>query len=139
MALIVLGGGAMKLFFHTVLGTAWDVNLLTLTEWYLLFTCSAIILAQLPNLNSIAGVSLVGAITSVTYCTLIWVVSVVRGRPADVSYEKTEAQSDVARVCSVLNALGIIAFAFRGHNLVLEIQVSITHCLPDLKTNAILN
>ncbi|KAG6388337.1 hypothetical protein SASPL_149762 [Salvia splendens] len=33
-----------------------------------------VILAQLPNLNSIAGISLVSAITAVTYCTLTWVL-----------------------------------------------------------------
>ncbi|KAJ6731151.1 hypothetical protein OIU85_021880 [Salix viminalis] len=42
--------------------------------------------------------------------------------PEAVSYDPPEAKSDMARICDVLNALGIIAFAFRGHNLVLEIQ-----------------
>ena len=92
-------------------------------EWYLVFTCAAVVLAQLPNLNSIAGVSLIGAIASVSYCTIIWVVSIVEGRQSGISYEPQEEVSRIARVCDVLNALGIVAFAFRGHNLVLEIQV----------------
>lgn len=92
-------------------------------EWYLVFTCGAIIIAQLPNLNSIAGVSLVGAVTAISYCTLLWVLSTSQGRPEGVTYEPLKAKSEIAQVCSVLNAIGVIALAFRGHNLVLEIQV----------------
>ncbi|XP_043709153.1 lysine histidine transporter-like 8 [Telopea speciosissima] len=124
VALITLGGGTMKLFFQTVCEgtTSCLANPLTNVEWFLLFTCTAVVLAQLPNLNSIAGVSLIGAITAMTYCTIIWVVSVTHGRAAGASYEPFQPKSDIAKTFSILNALGIIAFAFRGHNLVLEIQ-----------------
>ncbi|KAJ6336402.1 hypothetical protein OIU78_012904 [Salix suchowensis] len=122
VTLIMIGGGTMKIFFQIVCGETCSMRPLAAIEWYFLFVCLAIILAQLPNLNSIAGVSLIGAITAIGYCTLIWVVSIVQGRPEAVSYDPPEAKSDMARICDVLNALGIIAFAFRGHNLVLEIQ-----------------
>ncbi|KAJ0026145.1 hypothetical protein Pint_09273 [Pistacia integerrima] len=120
--LIMIGGGTMKIFFDIMCGDTCHVTPPTAAEWYLVFACAAIILAQLPNLNSIAGVSLIGAITAVSYCTVIWVVSVVKGKPPGVSYDPREANSDMAKLCNILNALGIIAFAFRGHNLVLEIQ-----------------
>ncbi|OWM70619.1 lysine histidine transporter-like 8 [Punica granatum] len=122
VALIMIGGGTMKLFFQVVCADTCKINPLSTIEWYLVFTCCAIIIAQLPNLNSIAGVSLVGAITAIGYCTLIWVLSISRARPEGVSYKPLKAKSDIAQVCSVLNEIGIIAFAFRGHNLVLEIQ-----------------
>ncbi|KAG8378046.1 hypothetical protein BUALT_Bualt08G0097400 [Buddleja alternifolia] len=122
VSLIMMGGSTLKMFFQTVCGTNCDANSLSTVVWYLAFVCSAMILAQLPNLNSIAGVSLIGAITAVTYCTLTWTLSVSKSRPLDVSYEPVETKSDIANICSVLNALGVIAFAFRGHNLVLEIQ-----------------
>lgn len=120
VTLIMIGAGSMKMFFK-ILGSGGDP--LTTLEWYAVFTTSSIVLAQLPNLNSIAGVSLVGAISAVAYCTVTWAVSVVKHRPADVSYDPVEVDSPVGRVCNILNALGIIAFTFRGHNLVLEIQV----------------
>lgn len=125
VTLIIIGGGTMKIFFQIACGTRCHANLLTTTEWYLTFTCSAILLAQLPNLNSIAGVSLIGAISAVCYCTLIWAESVRKGKPTGVSYHPIKSQSDKASLCSILNALGIIVFVFRGHNLVLEIQVSL--------------
>lgn len=120
VTLIMIGAGTMKIFFQMVFGTA---SPLTTIEWYLVFTCTAILLAQLPNLNSIAGVSLIGAITAVSYCALICIVSVVQGRLDHVSYEPPRGQSEASMIFSAWNALGIIAFAFRGHNLVLEIQV----------------
>ena len=126
VTLIMIGGGTMKIFYQIVSGN--NTSPLTIVEWYLVFTGTAIVLAQLPNLNSIAGVSLIGAIAAVTYCTLIWVVSITRDRPAGVNYDypalPPQAKSDpAASVFSILNAIGITVFAFRGHNLVLEIQV----------------
>ncbi|CAN6480819.1 unnamed protein product [Victoria cruziana] len=122
-ALIIIGGGTMKLFFGVVCGDSCHKMPLSTVEWYLVFLCLALVLAQLPNLNSIAGISLVGAITAVTYCTLIWTISVSRHRPEDISYEPLKGKNDVATIFSILNALGVVAFSFRGHNLVLEIQV----------------
>ena len=71
-----------------------------------------------------AGVSLVGAITAIGYCSLIWVVTVAAGRLPEVSYNPVGGNTEIERISGVLNALGIVAFAFRGHNLILEIQVS---------------
>jgi len=96
---------------------------MTTVEWYLVFTCAAVVLSQLPNLNSIAGISLIGAVTAVGYCTSIWITSVAQGALAGVNYDPIRGGSSVENAFSVLNALGIVAFAFRGHNLILEIQV----------------
>lgn len=125
VTLIMIGGGTMKILFQMVCeDSSCSLYQLKTIEWYLVFTVAAILLAQLPTLNSIAGVSLIGAITAVGYCSLIWIVSVYQGRLDNVSYEPPRRQSQATRIFSVWNALGIIAFAFRGHNLVLEIQVA---------------
>jgi amino acid permease len=94
-------------------------------EWFLVFTCAAILVAQLPNLNSVAAVSLVGAIASITYCTLFWSLSIKKGKPEGVSYKTTlvSQESTVVKISDIMNAIGIIVLAFRGHNVVLEIQV----------------
>lgn len=121
VALIMFGGGTIKIFFETLCGPT--CNPLTTIEWYMVFTSCAAIMAQLPNLNSIAWVSFVGSVTAVGYCTLIWVVSVCKDRPTSMSYGPTHVWFHADRVCEVLNAIGMIVLAFRGHNLVLEIQV----------------
>ncbi|KAI5655980.1 hypothetical protein M9H77_24773 [Catharanthus roseus] len=123
-ALILIGGETMKLFFQIVCGPLCSSNPLTTVEWYLVFTSLCIVLSQLPNLNSIAGLSLVGAVTAITYSTMVWVLSISQPRPPSISYEPISLPSASASLFSVLNALGIIAFAFRGHNLVLEIQAT---------------
>lgn len=119
----------MKLFFQIVCGPLCSSNPLTTVEWYLVFTSLCIVLSQLPNLNSIAGLSLIGAVTAITYSTMVWVLSISQQRPPTISYEPLSLPSSTASLFSVLNALGIIAFAFRGHNLVLEIQVCILWAL----------
>ncbi|GAV78853.1 Aa_trans domain-containing protein [Cephalotus follicularis] len=125
MALIIIGGNSSKQFY-TILcgGTTCTSDPLTNAEWYLVFACGAVLLSQLPNLNSIAGVSLIGAITAVGYCTLIWVISVAKGTLPGVSYKPIQASTDIERAFDALSALGIVAFAFRGHNLILEIQAT---------------
>ncbi|GMP81111.1 hypothetical protein CsSME_00035931 [Camellia sinensis var. sinensis] len=114
----------MKLFFQIVCGPLCSSNPLTTVEWYLVFTFLCIVLSQLPNLNSIAGLSLIGAITAITYSTMVWVLSVSQQRPPSISYHPLSLPSFSASVFSVMNALGIVAFAFRGHNLALEIQAT---------------
>ena len=123
MAAIIIGGSTAKTFFQIICGATCTAKPLTMVEWFLVFTCAAVVLAQLPNMNSIAGISLIGAVTAVGYCTIIWVVSVDKGRLPGVSYNSLRKGSKTQQVFDVLNALGMIAFAFRGHNLILEIQV----------------
>ncbi|KAI3931170.1 hypothetical protein MKW92_022883 [Papaver armeniacum] len=123
IALIIIGGSTMKLIYQTLCASTCSIpKPLTPTEWYLVFTCIAVVFSQLPNLNSIAGVSLIGAVTAVGYCTIMVVVSIIKGRIPGATYDTIDEGSDVLNIFGQLNALGIIAFAFRGHNLVLEIQ-----------------
>eukprot|EP01018_Ginkgo_biloba_P019701 Gb_34432 [translate_table: standard] len=129
IALILVGGGTMKLFFQIVCGPTCESNPLTTVEWYLVFTCLSVVLSQLPNLNSIAWLSLIGAVTAVTYCTMVWTLSISKPRPMGISYDRVKAKSDIATTFSMLNALGVIAFAFRGHNLALEVQATIPSSL----------
>ncbi|KAG6712062.1 hypothetical protein I3842_05G086200 [Carya illinoinensis] len=125
VSLVITGGGTLKLLFKTMCdGEATCLaKSLSGAEWFLVFTCMAILIAQLPNLNSLTGLSLIGAITAVLYSTMIWVLSIYKGKPSGVSYSPPEiANSDMSKISSIFNALGIIALAFRGHNLILEIQ-----------------
>lgn len=114
----------MKHFYEIVCGSTCKQPL-TSIEWYLVFVCLAWVLAQLPNLNSISGISIIGAITAISYCTLTWILSITKARPTGVSHDPSKPNSDAAQAFGILNSLGIIAFAFRGHNLTLEIQATL--------------
>lgn len=122
--LLIVGGSTLKLFYKIVCGPECGASPLTTIEWYLVFAMLSIVLAQLPNLNSIVGLSLVGAVTAITYCTMLWTLSISRARPPGVKYTLEAGKSTVAQTFTILNALGIVAFSFRGHNLVMEIQVT---------------
>ncbi|KAF5189343.1 Lysine histidine transporter-like [Thalictrum thalictroides] len=77
-----------------------------------------------------------GSITAVLFCTLLWSISISKSRPTDISYIPIKHRTDIGTSFSALNAIGIIAFTFRGHNLILEIQATmptsekITSCKP---------
>lgn len=122
--LLIVGGSTLKLFYKIVCGPECGTSPLTTIEWYLVFAMLSIVLAQLPNLNSIVGLSLIGAVTAITYCTMLWTLSVSRARPPGVSYDFHQGKSAFAQTFTALNALGIVAFSFRGHNLAMEIQAT---------------
>ncbi|KAJ9560762.1 hypothetical protein OSB04_005922 [Centaurea solstitialis] len=122
---IISGGGTMKLFYQLLCVDCSSKQPLTATQWFLVFICLAIVVSIfLPNLHSVSLVSFLGAIMAVGYCTILWVYFVAKGREDDeIVYDPSEAvDSEVGRIRSILYALGIIALAFRGHNVVLEIQ-----------------
>ncbi|KAI3765657.1 hypothetical protein L2E82_15698 [Cichorium intybus] len=121
---IITGGGTMKLFYQLLCKDCSSKHPLTTTEWYLVFICLAILVSLFcPNLNSVAFVSFLGAVMAVGYCTILWVVFVTKGKADGVVYDPSKvAASEAGRIRNILYALGIIFLAFRGHNVVLEIQ-----------------
>ena len=130
--LIITRGRMMDLIFKTLCDrdAMCHAKSLTNTEWLLVFTCLAILIAQLPNLNSVAWVSLIGAITVVLYSTLIRALSITKDRPIGISYSQSDKlKSNMEKFSDVLNVLGIIALAFNGHNVILEIQLRISNIL----------
>lgn len=59
----------------------------------------------------------------ISYSTIAWVASVEKGQP-DVDYSY-KASTTTGVVFNFLSALGDVAFAYAGHNVVLEIQATI--------------
>uniref|UniRef100_A0A7I4B5R3 Amino acid transporter transmembrane domain-containing protein n=1 Tax=Physcomitrium patens TaxID=3218 RepID=A0A7I4B5R3_PHYPA len=117
--------------------------------WIFLFAIVQLVLAQLPNFNSIAAISLAAAIMSISYSTIAWAIPAHYGHtlPGNiellqpVSYDfppfkpvqlvqaggsavqkAPEDLSTADRWFGAFTALGTIAFAYAGHNVVLEIQ-----------------
>ena len=130
--LIINGGRMLDLIFKTLCDrdAICHAKSLTNTKWFLVFTCLAKLIAQLPNLNSVGSVSLIGAITVILYSTLIWALSITKDRLIGISYGQFDKlKSNMEKFSDVLNVLGIIALAFKGHNLILKIQVRISNIL----------
>ncbi|MED6159167.1 hypothetical protein PIB30_039770 [Stylosanthes scabra] len=81
-------------------------------------------LSQLPNFDSVVGVSLLAALMSVSYSTIAWVACLSKGQSSDVSYGYMKF-SRTELIWRMFNALGQISFAFAGHAVTLEIQARI--------------
>ncbi|KAI8030005.1 Lysine histidine transporter-like 8 [Camellia lanceoleosa] len=114
VTLIIIGGSTANIFFQLACGATCSMKPLTAVEWYLVFTCAVVVLCQLPNLNSIAGVSLIGAITAVGYCTSMWVVS-LGTMPSSEKYPSHVPMWKGVKVAYLLIALCVFPLAIAGY------------------------
>ncbi|KAH9792129.1 Lysine histidine transporter 1 [Citrus sinensis] len=94
------------------------------TYFIMIFASVHFVLAHLPNFNSISGVSLAAAVMSLSYSTIAWSASVHKGKQPNVEYGY-KATTTSGTVFDFFTALGDVAFAYAGHNVVLEIQATI--------------
>ncbi|KZV17301.1 lysine histidine transporter 1-like [Dorcoceras hygrometricum] len=95
-----------------------------LSYFIMIFASAHFALSQLPNFNSISGVSLAAAVMSISYSTIAWGASVHKGVQPDVQYAY-RPNTTVSTVFDFFSSLGAVAFAYSGHNVVMEIQASI--------------
>ncbi|KAH7847411.1 hypothetical protein Vadar_025767 [Vaccinium darrowii] len=119
---MVTGGKSLQKF-HELVCTK-NCKEIKLTFFIMIFASAHFVLSHLPNFNSISGVSLAAAVMSLSYSTIAWTASIHKGVQPDVQYgypKKTMA----GKVFGFFNALGDVAFAYAGHNVVLEIQATI--------------
>ncbi|XP_023513302.1 lysine histidine transporter 2-like [Cucurbita pepo subsp. pepo] len=118
---MVTGGKSLKKFHETVCPNCSNIK----TSYFIvIFASIHFVLSHLPNFNSISGVSLAAAVMSLSYSTVAWVASLEKGVQPDVDYSyRAKTKSD--GVFHFLSGLGEVAFAFAGHNVVLEIQATI--------------
>ncbi|KAH6798738.1 lysine histidine transporter 1 [Perilla frutescens var. frutescens] len=119
---MVTGGKSLKKFHQSVCP---DCNDIKLTYFIMIFACFHFGLSHLPNFNSISFVSLLAAVMSLTYSTIAWTAAIGKGRQEGVDYRLRGGDDTRDNVFNFFNALGDIAFAYAGHNVVLEIQATI--------------
>ncbi|KAK4282274.1 hypothetical protein QN277_013671 [Acacia crassicarpa] len=122
IAYMVTGGKSLQKI-HDLLCRK-NCNNMKTTYFIMIFASVNFFLAHLPNFNSISGISLAAAIMSLSYSTIAWAASVHKGVQPDVQYGNKHSTS-AGNAFGFLNALGDIAFAYAGHNVVLEIQATI--------------
>ncbi|XP_072990598.1 lysine histidine transporter 1-like isoform X3 [Typha latifolia] len=118
---MVTGGHSLKKFHDVVCP---DCKSIKLTYFIMIFASVHFVLSQLPNFNSLSGISLAAAVMSVCYSTIAWGASANKGKMEDVQYGYRSSTTG-GTVLSFFSALGDVAFAYAGHNVVLEIQATI--------------
>ncbi|KAK3418919.1 hypothetical protein EUGRSUZ_H04668 [Eucalyptus grandis] len=118
---MITGGKSMKKI-HDSLCTG--CKPIKTSYFIIIFASIHFVLSHLPNFNSISVVSLAAAVMSLSYSTIAWTASLHRGVQPDVDYSyKGKDQQTV--MFNFFSALGDVAFAYAGHNVVLEIQATI--------------
>lgn len=123
---MVTGGTSLQRFYNLVCTNHHcEGRGISRSAWIIIFGSVHLFLSQLPNFNSIAGVSLAAAVMSLGYSTIAIATSFNNGEIPHVSYHLPPNNSTAANVFGVFNALGTVAFAYAGHNVVLEIQATI--------------
>uniref|UniRef100_A0A803MI99 Amino acid transporter transmembrane domain-containing protein n=1 Tax=Chenopodium quinoa TaxID=63459 RepID=A0A803MI99_CHEQI len=94
------------------------------TYFIMIYAFIQFFLSNLPNFNSITGISFVAAIMSLSYSAIAWIASSIKGVQLDTSYG-SRYSTDASHIFGFLSGLGTISFAFSGHNVVLEIQATL--------------
>ncbi|XP_061338722.1 lysine histidine transporter 2-like [Gastrolobium bilobum] len=117
---MVTGGKSLKKVHDTLCP---DCKEIKTSYWIIIFASVNFVLAQCPNFNSISAISFSAAAMSLTYSTIAWVASIKKGVAPNVDYG-LKAKSTADGVFNFFSALGDVAFAYAGHNVVLEIQAT---------------
>ncbi|XP_017433387.1 lysine histidine transporter 2 [Vigna angularis] len=118
---MVTGGNSLKKFHETVCPSCQEIRS---SYWIMVFASVNFVLSLCPNFNSISAVSLAAAVMSLAYSTIAWVASLKKGTVENVDYGY-KAHSTADGVFNFMTAMGDVAFAYAGHNVVLEIQATI--------------
>ncbi|GAB2280585.1 hypothetical protein Dimus_015215 [Dionaea muscipula] len=118
---MVTGGKSLQKIHNIVCK---DCKPIRLTFFILIFGSVHFVLSHLPNFNSISVISLAAAVMSLSYSTIAWAASLSKGVQSYVNYTP-RGTTTAARTFNFFSALGDVAFAYAGHNVVLEIQATI--------------
>lgn len=96
------------------------------TYYIMMFAALQLILSQSPNFNSLKIISLLAAIMSISYSCIATGASIWKGVGAGVAVDYGfRSTSTVRIVFDIFSSLGVLAFAFAGHSVALEIQATI--------------
>ncbi|KAG9150616.1 hypothetical protein Leryth_008088, partial [Lithospermum erythrorhizon] len=118
---MVTGGKSLKKIHETLCP---DCKPIKLTFFVMMFSCVQFLLSQLPNFNSISLVSCGAAVMSISYSMITFGATMFKGVYEDVSYSSRSTNSQ-ENTFGFLASLGAMAFAYAGHNVVLEIQATL--------------
>ncbi|KAK7261329.1 hypothetical protein RIF29_27638 [Crotalaria pallida] len=117
---MITGGTSLKKFHNTVCDNCKNIKL---TYFILIYASVHFVLSHLPSFNSIYGLSLAASVMSFSYSTIAWVATVHKGVQDNVQYDFRDKTTS-GTIFDFFSALGSVAFAYAGHNVVLEIQAT---------------
>ncbi|XP_043722532.1 lysine histidine transporter-like 5 [Telopea speciosissima] len=120
---MVTGGNSLQKFFQLIAPTVASIRK---TYFITMFGTLQLLLSQTPNFNSLAGMSSLAAIMSISYSSISFIASAIKGSQPNRNVEYgVRASTLPGTIFEVFNGMGAIAFSFAGHSVLLEIQATI--------------
>ncbi|KAI3725955.1 hypothetical protein L1987_65751 [Smallanthus sonchifolius] len=119
---MITGGKSLKKFHEVACND--NCKDIKLSYFIMIFASVNFVLSHLPSISSISGISLAAAVMSLSYSIIVWSASVAKGVQPNVEYGY-KSGTTANKVFNFFSALGDMAFAYAGHNVVLEIQATI--------------
>lgn len=116
VAYCIIGAESMK-YIATTLGSSFYKQY----QMAMLFGLVELVLSQLPNLEDVWWVSLLGSAMSLTYCTVALVLGAVYAGARQGSVRGVSGLTTTEKAFNCLNALGSIGFAYSVSNVLIEI------------------
>jgi len=121
----VTGGKSLKYVFDSQCGPNHCVSF-GLSAWIVIFAVISMLLSQFPNFHKLSVISLLAAVMSIGYSTIaIGIATHQALKQTERPPYNLDGFTLTEGVFGCFNALGTIAFAYGGHNVVLEIQSTI--------------
>ena len=121
----VTGGKSLKKFCEILTPMMPMFDEIRQTYYICFFVCIQLLLSQIPNFNTLKGISLLAAFMSVCYSLVAFGSSIAKGIEHHPTHYGVRSHTTPGKTFDVFNALGTIAFAFAGHSVVLEIQATL--------------
>ncbi|TVT97950.1 hypothetical protein EJB05_56776, partial [Eragrostis curvula] len=127
---MVTGGQSLKKVYDLLCTSSKHCKDIRLTFWIMIFASVHLPLSQFPNFNSISAVSAAAAVMSLAYSMIAFFTSAIKASSHSSTTSSIidyglKASTTAGKAFGILNALGAVAFAYAGHNVVLEIQATI--------------
>ncbi|XP_050885379.1 lysine histidine transporter-like 5 [Lathyrus oleraceus] len=119
----VTGGKSLKKFCEILDPSMFEE--IRQTYYIIFFVCLQLLLSQIPNFNTLKGISLLAAFMSICYSMVAFGSSLAKGLEHHPTHYGVRSHTTAGITFDIFNALGTIAFAFAGHSVVLEIQATL--------------
>ncbi|KAK2352033.1 lysine histidine transporter [Trifolium repens] len=119
----ITGGKSLKKFCEIIPAKIFDE--IRQAYYIVFFVFIQLLLSQIPNFNTLKGISLLAAFMSVCYSVVACATSIAKGIEHHPTHYGVRSHTTAGKTFDVFNALGTIVFAFAGHSVVLEIQATL--------------
>jgi amino acid permease len=121
IAYIILSGTLVRSIFVILDGDVGPKLMIS----FAIYTGCQCVLSLLPSLEKLRFLSFIALVASISYCLIAIILCGIVGIQPNVQYSLLESNA-LTRVSDILQGLGIVAFAFGGHAIMVEVEATLS-------------